>query len=142
VRIRTLCPADYDALIAVWKAAGLSYRPRGRDARERIAREMEGPCSIFLGAESEGALVGVILGTHDGRKGWINRLAVAPEYRGGGVGRGLVEEVERRLSERGIEIVTCLIEVWNEDSMRFFERIGYLPHRDIVYYSKRSRPDV
>jgi len=50
--------------------------------------------------------------------------------------------VERRLLEKGIEIVTCLIEDWNEGSMAFFERLGYVPHRDIVYYSKRRFPDT
>lgn len=142
MKIRKLGPEDYDRLVAVWREAGISYRPRGRDRRERIAREMEGSGAIFLVAEEEGRLIGAALGTHDGRKGWINRLAVLPKYRGRGVGRTLVRAVEHRLLEMGIEIVTCLIEEWNRDSMAFFERIGYVPHRDIVYYSKRRSPDT
>ena len=142
MKIRDLASEDYDGLIALWEEAGLSCRVLGRDARERIAREIEGTCSVFLGAEEEGRLIGAVLGTHDGRKGWINRLAVLPEHRGRGTGRALVAEVEQRLLEVGIEIVTCLIEDWNEGSMAFFERIGYVPHRDIVYYSKRRFPDT
>ena len=114
----------------------------GRDRRERIAREIEGSCSIFLAAEEDGRLVGTVLGTHDGRKGWVNRLAVLPSYRRRGIGRALVAELEARLLRAGIEIVTCLIEDWNDGSMAFFEGIGYVPHRDIVYYSKRQDPDV
>ena len=142
VRIRDLEATDYNALVALWEAAGLPYRPRGRDARDRIAREIEGSCSVFLAAEEGDELVGAVLGTHDGRKGWINRLAVLPEHRGRGIGRALTDAVERRLREIGIEIVTCLIEDWNEDSMAFFERLGYLPHREICYYSKRRSPDT
>jgi len=142
MKIRDLEPTDYDALIALWDAAGLPYRPRGRDRRERIAGEIAGPCSVFLAAEEDGVLIGAILGTHDGRKGWVNRLAVLPAHRGRGIGRRLTAEVERRLREQGIEIVTCLIEGWNEGSMGFFERIGYVQHPEIRYYSKRWSPDT
>ncbi len=142
MEIRDLGPEDYDALAALWEEVGLPYRFHGRDGRERIAREIEGDCSIFLAAEEEGRLIGAVLGTHDGRKGWVNRLAVLPEHRGRGIGSALIADVERKLLEKGIEIVTCLIEDWNENSMAFFERIGYVPHRDIVYYSKRRSPDT
>ncbi|MCK4246274.1 GNAT family N-acetyltransferase, partial [Candidatus Bipolaricaulota bacterium] len=76
--IRRLVTEDYDELIALWQEAGLSYRPNGRDCRDKIAHEIAGTTSIFLVAESEERIIGAILGTHDGRKGWINRLAVVP----------------------------------------------------------------
>ena len=103
---------------------------------------MEGPCSVFLGARIDSETVGVVFGTHDGRKGWINRLAVLPAHRRLGIARELVAEVERQLRSKGIDIVTCLIEEWNESSARFFEEIGYVEHRECVYYSKRGSPDV
>lgn len=84
MKIRDLGPEDYDGLIALWEEAGLSYRLHGRDGCERIAREIEGACSVFLAAEEEGRLIGAALGTYDGRKGWVNRLAVLPEHRGRG----------------------------------------------------------
>ncbi len=142
IEIRALRIEDYDALIALWNVAGLSHRPRGRDSRAHIARELSGGCSIFLVAEEDGRFVGSVLGTHDGRKGWINRLAVHPDYRRRGIGTRLVREVERRLEEMGIEIVTCLIEDWNTSSQEFFAALGYLRHDDIHYYSKRKSPEV
>jgi len=142
VEIRDLRPEDCEGLIGLCEEAGLLCRPRGRDRRDRIAREIEGDCSTFLAAEEKGRMIGAVLGMHDGRKGWINRLAVLPECRGRGIASALVAEVERKLLEKGIEIVTCLIEDWNEGSMAFFERLGYVPHRDIAYYSKRRSPDT
>jgi len=137
VRIRPLTIEDYDALVRLWREAGLPYRPEGRDRRDRIARELVGSCSIFLAAEEDGRLVGAILGTHDGRKGWINRLVVAPSHRRKGVAVALVREVERRLAELGIEVIACLIEDWNRDSMEFFSAIGYVYDEEVLYYSKR-----
>ncbi len=142
MRIRDLTSEDYDGLVALWEASELPYRPHGRDQRDRIGRELEGDGAVFLAAEEDRVLIGAVLGTHDGRKGWINRLAVLPEHRGRGIGTALVGAVEARLLERGIEIVTCLIEGWNVESMAFFERIGFIAHPEIVYYSKRHSPDT
>ena len=141
MRIRSLTEEDYMVMLQIWERAGLSFRPEGRDEKTRLRHEMKHETAVFLGAEEAGRLIGVVLGTHDGRKGWINRLAVLPEHRHKGIGRRLVEAVEERLQGRGIRIVTCLIEGDNEASMRFFESLGYVGHPDITYYSKRSSPD-
>ena len=142
INIRKLTIDDYNALCALWKEAGLSYRPNGRDTRENIASQIEGECAIYLGAEEDDKMVGVILGTHDGRKGWLNRLAVAPEYRKRGIAAMLVRAVEERLLDRGIEIFACQIEDWNEASMTVFDNFGYTRHDDIIYFTKRLHPDV
>ena len=131
---------DYDALVRLWQEGGLPYRPEGRDRRERMARELAGSCSLFLAAEEDGRLVGAILGTHDGRKGWINRLVVASSHRRQGVAAALVREVEGRLAELGIEVIACLIENWNHDSIQFFEATGYVYDEEVLYYSKRKDP--
>jgi len=142
VLIRELTVNDYDALVALWKETGLPYRPNGRDQRERIAREVAGPCSIFLVAEIERCIVGAVLGTHDGRKGWINRLAVSSRYRRQGIATALVAAVEGPLSGMGIEIVACLIEDWNNDSQTVFEHLGYRYYPDVHYYTKRKDDEV
>jgi ribosomal protein S18 acetylase RimI-like enzyme len=141
VHIRNLTPDDYDRLAEIWTQAGLSFRPDGRDGREYVQSEMERDSAIFLGAEVDGELVAVVLGTHDGRKGWINRLAVLPEYQKRGIAKALTVEVERRLNDAGILIVTCLIEGDNQASREFFQSLGYIGHPDITYYSKRQSSD-
>ena len=140
--IREMRSGDYDALVALWKEAGLPFRPDGRDHRERIAQEISGQCSIFLVAELNRRIVGAVLGTQDGRKGWINRLAVSPTHRRQGIAAALVAAVEARLARLGIEIVACLIEDWNTDSMTVFEHLDYKRHPDVLYFSKRKNADV
>jgi len=142
ISLRPLTIDDYDGLRALWEEAGLPYRPNGRDTRENISSQMRSDCSIYLVAEEDGKMVGAVLGTHDGRKGWINRLAVAPDQRKRGIAAMLVRAVEERLLERGIEIFACQIEDWNEPSMTVFDHLGYTRHDDIIYFTKRLRPDV
>ena len=139
--IRTLTLEDYDRIVEIWTRAELSFRPLGRDGKEFVQSEMGQETAVFLGAEIDETLVGVVLGTHDGRKGWINRLAVLPEVRERGIGKALVKEVELRLNELGILIVTCLVEGESDASKAFFESLGYVAHPDITYYSKRRSSD-
>lgn len=81
MNFRDLVIDDYDELLSLWEKAGGIYRPNGRDSREKIAEELEKDTAIFLVAETDGSIVGTVFGTHDGRKGWINRLAISPDYR-------------------------------------------------------------
>jgi ribosomal protein S18 acetylase RimI-like enzyme len=83
----------------------------------------------------------VVLGTHDGRKGWINRLAVAKEFRRLNVASKLVTKVENRLNELGIDITACLIEPENGVSKTFFSKLGYTK-APVEYYSKKQSPDA
>ena len=142
ISIREMTIDDYDSVTAVWKKAQLEYRPRGRDRRDRIRREMERDTAVFLVARAGEEIVGVVLGTHDGRRAWINRLAVVPEYQHRGIARLLVSEVERRVEALGIDIVAALIESENAASLSFFKAIGYLHNSQIEYVSKRSSPDT
>jgi ribosomal protein S18 acetylase RimI-like enzyme len=140
VTFRVMTLKDYDAVIALWKKGNIPYRPQGRDSRKNIAAQLKQPACHFLVAVTDKTIIGAIVGTHDGRKGWINRLVVAPSYRKKGIAKGLVEEVEHHFSAQGIDIVACLIEDWNTTSMQVFEQLGYTKHTDILYYSKRKSP--
>jgi len=46
--IRKFRIEDYDTLIALWDKAKLIYKPRGRDRRDNIERELNGHNAIFL----------------------------------------------------------------------------------------------
>lgn len=141
MKLRELSWNDYNAVIDIWTRSGLPFRPCGRDSEQHIRAEIEQGTALLLGAELDDVLVGVVLGTHDGRKGWVNRLAVLPHARKRGVGKALALDVERRLHERGIRIVTCLIEGDNDTSQQFFRSLGYIDHPDITYFSKRQSAD-
>ncbi len=136
--VRNLRPEDYDQLLSLWNLAGLSCRCDGRDSRESFNRQLSEPMSIFLVAELNGRMVASVLCTQDGRKGWINRLAVAPDLRRQGIATLLIKECERRLEREGIEVIAVLIEDWNQTSVRLFQGLDYLYDPHIMYLSKRK----
>jgi N-acetylglutamate synthase len=142
LEIRDFKMDDYYSVIKLWETAGLPFKPEGRDSKEKIEAELRKGIAIFLIAEIDNKIAGSVIGTHDGRKGWINRVAVKPEYQKNGVAKKLVTEVERKLNELGIDIIACLIENWNDRSMKVFQKLGYIKHEDVVYFSKRKNDNI
>lgn len=143
IAIRPLHTADIEAMIALWRAAGLPHRPAGRDRPDALAAQIEAAGGLFLGAFAppSGDLVGTALGSIDGRqKGWVNRLAVHPALRRRGIARRLLAEVEARLAARGALLFTALVEVQNATSLAVFHSAGYEENRDVVYVRKHVSP--
>ncbi len=120
----------------------MPYKAEGRDRREAFETEVVANPDLCIGVFEENQLVGVVLATTDGRKGWMNRLAVDPECRRRGVAKTLIREAETALCKHGIRIFCVLIESGNTISMRLFKASGYHEHRDIVYLSKRESEQV
>ena len=141
-RLRTLAMEDYDRWMAVWDEAGLhSVRPRGRDSREAFAAQLARGTHTMIGLEADGELLGVVLATHDGRKGWINRLAVLPGYRRSGYAALLVAEAEKVLHQQGIAIIAALIEPGNEASLGLLRKMGYEEATGMHYVRKKQGPE-
>ncbi len=142
LKIRDFKIEEYDILIELWKKAELPYRPLGRDSKENISKQIEQPNISLLFVENQEQIIGSIIISHDGRKGWINRIAILPEYRNLGIACLLIDEAEKRLKKIGIDIVACLIEDWNIQSLKLFDKLGYIRHSDIIYFTKRESAKV
>jgi ribosomal protein S18 acetylase RimI-like enzyme len=142
--IRRLALDDYDDLMALWKRAGLhSLKPRGRDSRTAIARQLASGVETILGLTVDDRLVGAVVATHDSRKGWINRLAVDPDYRRRGYGARLIAAAEDVLRDQGMRIIAALVESDNPTSLALFQKVGYVEiDSGIHYLSKRESDQV
>ncbi len=135
---RRLTIDDHAAILAVWQRAGLhSIRPEGRDSRSEFEKQLAGG-QIAIGLEENGKLIGVVLATHDTRKGWINRLAIDLDYRRKGYGELLVSAAEEVLHAAGLHLIAAFIEDGNDASLALFAKLGYAVHPRITYVSKRD----
>jgi ribosomal protein S18 acetylase RimI-like enzyme len=140
--LRRLTIEDHAAILALWQRAGLhSIRPEGRDSRSEFEKQFAGG-QIAIGLVENDQLIGVVIATHDTRKGWINRLAIDPDYRHKGYGEQLIHAAEDVLHEAGMHLIAAFIEEGNTASLSLFEKLGYAVHQDIYYVSKRDSTDT
>ena len=90
--IRNMTAADYDQVYALWmscKNMGFNDVDDSRAGIEKFLRRNPATCLI---AEENEAIIGVILGGQDGRRGYIYHMSVHENYRRRGIGRLLVEK--------------------------------------------------
>jgi GNAT superfamily N-acetyltransferase len=67
----------------------------------------------------------------------LEGLVVDDEYRGGGVGRLLLEQVERFARDAGVSMVRLRSNVLRERAHAFYERAGYASPKSQRFYEKR-----
>jgi N-acetylglutamate synthase len=140
IELCVLGESEYQEVLDLWTRSGLTIRAEGRDSAGAFARQMGWGVQRVVGLREGRRLVAVAVLTHDGRKGWINRLAVDPAHRRRGLAQRLITEAEHWFTEElGLEVWAALIERENTASQALFEQMGYGCH-DLVYVSKRTRP--
>jgi ribosomal protein S18 acetylase RimI-like enzyme len=99
-------PSDYDEVMALWQATeGLTLRDA--DSRDAVTRYLARNPRLSFIARDDGRVVGAVLGGTDGRRGYLQHLAVAPTHRGQGLGRSLAARVLEGLGSLGI--AKCLL---------------------------------
>ena len=80
-------------------------------------------------AIEDGRVVGYCLSALERKgntiRGHILSIAVLPEYRGRGIGKRMMSEVERILKEKGAEYVYLEVEEDNLVARRLYESLGY-----------------
>jgi ribosomal protein S18 acetylase RimI-like enzyme len=106
-------------------------------ARELFSKEMMERCPdpdcLLSIAEDDGQMIGFCF-SYVSRKpryfkldkfGFIGDLYVKPEYRRQGVGHELVKDAIRFLSRRKVKQIELLVAVRNEQTIKFWEAIGF-----------------
>ncbi len=118
-------PDDYPAVYALWENAGTGIQLRRSDQIEEISKKLERDPDLFLVAEIEKQIVGSVLGGFDGRRGMVYHMAVRMEYRRQGIALRLMEELERRLQEKGCIRYYMLVTEDNQEAIQFYEAQGW-----------------
>jgi len=137
IRIREFDLSDYDAIVSLWKEAGLILRPG--DDLNSIRLKLQRDADLFLVAKEASGVVGCVMGGWDGRRGWIYHLAVKPSRQRQGVAKALIRELEVRLAGKGAKRVNAQIYQSNTASLKFFEACGYEIRPDLVMIGKALR---
>jgi ribosomal protein S18 acetylase RimI-like enzyme len=123
IEFRPATPDDAAATIALWHDAALVAVHN--DPAADFAFALAGPSSTVVLATAGATVVGSVMVGHDGHRGWLYYLAVAPTRRRAGLGRDLVAAAERWLAARGVPKVHLMVREDNRAVVGFYERLGY-----------------
>ncbi len=125
MQLREFKLEEYDAVRALWEQYPNALGIGRSDAREEIAKKLTRDPDLFLVAEDAGKIIGTVIGGFDGRRGLIYHLAVDRAYRGQGLGRALMAEIERRLCAKGCLRAYLLVKPENVEVVDFYARSGW-----------------
>ena len=124
---------DYEKVYELWMSCKNMGFNDIDDSKEGIARFLErNPNTSFVAIQNE-KLIGIILGGHDGRRGYIYHLSVNENYRKNGIGSSLVKNCLEAFKQEKISKVALLVFKYNEAGNSFWEKQGFVLREDINY---------
>jgi len=122
--IRPFQEDDELQVVELWRASfpddTVVHEPRAA-----IQRKLGVQRDLFLVGVLDERVIATALAGFDGYRGWVYRVAVAPELQGRGYGRAIMVETERRLREKGCAKLNLQVRGTNTDVIKFYERLGY-----------------
>lgn len=132
VEIRPLDELDLEDIGAIDEKVSGSYRPEVWERRVGYYLRRDPEASLV--AEVDDKVVGFMFGEVrsgefglDEATGWIEVLAVDPDYRGRAVGRRMAEAMLAHFRARGATQVRTFIDEERDDIRRFFAALGFEP---------------
>ena len=133
MQIRTMTIHDYEKVYALWMSCKNMGFNDIDDSKEGISRFLErNPNTSFVAMEND-ELLGIILGGHDGRRGYIYHMSVAEKYRKKGIGSALVKKCLEPFKNEKISKVALLVFKYNETGNAFWEKQGFILREDVNY---------
>ncbi len=114
-------PALADLWIAAWRTSGfdIDFESRRAWLVQRVAAHRADGGEIVVGLDDDGRLAGFV--TLDRESGYLDQLCVAPEARGSGLAKALLDHA-KRLARGAIELD---VNEANERACRFYQREGF-----------------
>ncbi len=123
ISIREFNLHDYPTVFQLWKDTNLEILPG--DELEGVKLKLTRDPDLFLVAEENNQIIGSVMGSWDGRRGWIWHLAVRAGHQRQGIGAVLVKKVEEKLIVKGAKRVLAFVLTENQRSLSFFTNAGY-----------------
>ncbi len=137
--VRRFVESDTSAVIALWQACELT-RPWNDPAKD-ITRKLSVQPELFVIGEVHGRLMASAMVGYDGHRGWVNYLAVHPDFRRQGHGETLMRHAEQALQTMGCPKLSMQVRSGNAQVLAFYRALGYLQD-DVVSLGKRLIVDA
>lgn len=125
-------------VILLWQECGL-VAPQNNPVKD-IERKLKVDPDLFLIGLVGDTVVASVMGGYEGHRGWINYLAVKPEYQRKGYGQSIMKAVEGLIQSKGCPKINLQVRTSNESVIKFYAALGY-GNDSVVGLGKRLEID-
>ena len=136
--IRPFQTEDEAAVVSLWQLCELTV-PWNNPYKD-IARKQKVQPELFLVGMLDSLLIATVMGGYDGHRGWINYLAVHPDFQGLGYAQHMMVNVESELRKIGCPKINLQIRSGNAKVMAFYQKLGFTDDR-VLSMGKRLEED-
>ena len=141
ITLREMQISDYDEVMQLLEnTEGIVLREA--DLYDAIKIYLERNPQLNYVACSDSTIVGCIMAGYDGRRGYLQHLAVTLDYRQKGIARTLVNKTIEALKLLAINKSHIFILRDNDNARVFWEKLGWEKRDDIDMYSFIGAADV
>ncbi|MEQ8284677.1 GNAT family acetyltransferase [Thalassospira sp.] len=121
---RTATLNDIPALSQLWQETGL-YRPYNPPEWDVTFALSSDEATLMVWEDNSDNIIGSVMAGHDGHRGWIYYMAVAPLHQKSGLGRKLIEVGENWLRDQGVWRMQLMVRSENTATQDFYAHLGY-----------------
>ncbi len=136
MEVRELTIEDYEAVVSLWRSCEGIGLHSDVDSKQWVAMYLQRNPGLSFVAVERGRIIGAVLCGHDGKRGYINHLAVAKDFHGRGIGTVLEKRVINKLRSIGIRRCNGFVFRDNRPAIEFYEKSGWAERDDLKVVSK------
>ncbi|WP_181137249.1 GNAT family N-acetyltransferase [Vibrio hyugaensis] len=129
--------SDYAQVIELWSETEAMLL-RDADSKENIGKYLERNPNLSFVALSSDKIVGAILVGTDGRRGYVQHLAVDSKFRGKGIGEQLISSAVNALAKVGIAKTHLFVANENLNAQSSYEKLGWFLRDEVRLFSFNS----
>jgi N-acetylglutamate synthase len=132
--IREITTADYNTLLPFWEKF---HCVNAMDTKDRFELFLKKNPGLSILVEEEGRVIGTAMGSFDGRRGYINKLAIDDAYRHKGIGKTLVTNIVEKLKSLGATYIPVSV---NKNTAHFYQSCGFKIAKQVSMYLAIGQP--
>ncbi|WPC75824.1 GNAT family N-acetyltransferase [Vibrio porteresiae] len=122
---------DYQQVMTLWSVTE-HMSLRDADSKENIGAYLARNPGLSFVALADDKVVGALLVGTDGRRGYVQHLAVASTLRGQGIGKQLISLCVDALAEMGIMKTHLFVLKDNLPAQKFYAKLDWYPRNEVT----------
>ncbi|MFB9214419.1 GNAT family N-acetyltransferase [Vibrio sinaloensis] len=131
---REMVASDYQQVSGLWTETDHMVL-READSEQNITHYLTRNAGLSFVAIQNEVVVGAVLVGTDGRRGYLQHLAVSERCQGQGIGKQLVGLAVDALESQGIAKTHLFVVNENHSAQQFYQKLGWFPRDEVRMFS-------